>query len=225
LYYTARSAEIKALLADAGKGDAGGVATASAALEHATATLHQREADGAYLRNAHAALQIARRSAYFMSLDPGSDYGARLAPFVKEAAKQVELNAADEKLWYPGMMLRVALDTSDLRKKTPAEQPLDEKFNPQVKKHPGETVELEMTVYNWTSAALEGRIAPVLPKGWKPEKDGFDYKVEPKKFARFTTMVTIPADAAAAIYPIGASTSHKGTEQRELHAYRVEVAR
>ena len=221
LYYSARAAEIKALVPDAPKGDP---TAAAKALQRAEAALRQREADGAYLRNAHAALQIARRSAYFAALDPASDYAARLAPFVKEAARQVELNASAEKPWYPGVMLRVALDTAELRKKTPADQPLDEKFNPQIRKHAGETVELEMTVYNWTSGPLSGRILPVLPKGWKAAQVGFDYNVEPRKFNRFTTMVTIPKDAAAAIYPIGAGTSYKNTEQRELHPYRVEVA-
>ena len=231
LFHAARLAEVQALypqiIAFRGKLQQQPHVTrgqADAALQGAIVALRRKEADGSYLRDAHTALDIARRSAYFMDLPgPLASGGTRLAPAVQAMARQVELRAATEKPWYPGVMLRVALDTSAIRQKTPAGQPLDEQFQPQIGKKPGDPVEVEMTVYNWTKAMLTGSLTPVLPPGWKPAQDRFDYTVEPMKFARFTTTTIVPPDAADGLYPIGVQTEYKATTQRELHTYRVEV--
>jgi hypothetical protein len=153
--------------------------------------------------------------------NPG--YARRLAPFVAAVAKQVEERARTESPWYPGVMLRVALDTAAIRLKTPPEVPLDEQFDPEVAKRPGDTLEVEMTLYNWTDGVLTGRLSPVMPAGWGPVPDGFDYTVAPLKFVRFTSKVVIPTAVQTGVYNVGAQTEHRGAAQRELHSYRVRI--
>ena len=177
-----------------------------------------------------------------MSRGQGGEYAARLTPYVKAAARQANLRAAAEKPWFPGLMLRVALDASAIRARVEPQleaaleqvaqgaqrvqpPPLDEQFSPQVVKKPGEVVEIELSVYNWTERELRGVVAPVVPDGWKVADAAFPYRVGPTRFARFTTRATVPQDAAAGGYPIGARTEHRGLEQREIHTHRVQVAR
>jgi hypothetical protein len=227
LFHSARLAEKLALLTtDSKPGSVASAAQANAVLDAAVSAIARREDGGAYLRASHTALAIATRLAYFMNLantggNPG--YARRLAPFVAAAAKQVEERATTESPWYPGVMLRVALDTAAIRRKTPPEQPLDEQFDPEVGKSPGDTVEVEMTLYNWTDRPFGGRLSPVLPARWHAVPDAFDYTVEPLKFARFTTKVVVPAGVRSGVYPIGAETAYKDTIQRELHTYRVRI--
>ncbi len=187
--------------------------------------LKTSEIDGAYFSNAHTALAISNQVGFYMesgSVDKG--YSKRLASIVAALAEQTTqyiVNTTEK--WYPGLMLRVALDTTPIRQKTAADQPLDEQFDPQVNKKPGDTVEVEMTVYNWTKETINGSLSPVLPPEWKSADKQFAYTVEPMKFARFTTIVTIPVDCVDGVYKIGVRSGYKYTVQRELHTYRVSV--
>ena len=192
-------------------------------MEHA---LKMRETGGAYLRDTRVALEIARRAAYFMNSafnQGGKAYAGRLAGLVDNLTAQAMMYLQSEPAWYPGVMLRVALDTTAIRARTPAAEPLDEKFAPQVTKKPGETVELEITLYNWLEQPITGSFSPVLPTGWQAQQTAFPYNVAPNTFQRVSTLVTIPADTPAGMYDLGAYTSYQGVLQRELHTHRVEV--
>ncbi|MEI6519367.1 MAG: hypothetical protein WCO98_04925 [bacterium] len=225
LFHAARLAQAVALVPELCKEKAvDAVSQVIMSLHQAELALAIQEQDGAYLRNSHAALAIAKQTAYHMSNSSKElHYDHRIASAVKSLTEQAARYANSEKKWYPGLMLRVALDTTAIRQKTPADQPLDELFDPQVNKKPGDTVEVEMTVYNWTKEPITGNLSPVLPAGWKAEKEQFAYTIEPMKFARFTTIATIPTDCADGIYSIGIQSKYKGTIQRELHTYRVAV--
>ena len=156
LLHTARLAEVMALV-DL-KGKPADPQEATKAVEAAYQAIRSKEGDGGYLRESRTALAIVRRSAYFMSLAESSRpiYAQRLAGYVGKMAEQVARRCQEEAVWYPGLMVRVAMDTSAIRQKTPATQPLDEQFEPQISKKPGQSVELEVTVYNWTKGKLEG---------------------------------------------------------------------
>jgi len=224
LFHAARLIETTALLP--GSFRPGSVAKANEALAAARKALKAREADGARLRDARTALAIAERTAYFMNLAQQAGhatYAEQLAPFAASLAWQVQRRVETEKPWYPGVMVRVALDTAAIRNNTPANQPLDEQFAPQVSKKPGDTFELEMTVYNWTRSSISGRMSPVVPDGWQARDAAFAYDVPPRKFARFLTTVSIPRNAAPQVYPVGASTEYRGSRIRELHTHRVKV--
>lgn len=223
-FHSARQNEVVALLRPTG--NAVSPADANTALARATAKLRALEADGSYERAAHAALEIAKRSAYFMNYageQGNAAYARNLAPTVVALSNNVVFRAASEPKWYPGVMVRVALDTSAIRKNTPPTQPLDEKFDPQVSKKAGDSVELEITVYNWTKTGLKGSVSPSLPDGWKADHAAFDYAVAPMKFARFSALVAVPASAGAGIYKLGAQTTFKGAVQHEIHAHRVLI--
>lgn len=223
LFHACRMAELVALRPGGETRWAWRAESALAGLEKA---LKARETDGAYLRQGHTALASVRRLAYFMRLADAAgnrNYARRLAPYVMGAAKTAARMAAAEPLWYPGVMVRVALDATPLRQEAPPDQPLDEKLAPQVTKKPGETVELEMTVYNWTTAPITGTVRPVLPSQWSAADKSFAYTVAPRQFARFATKVTVPVGVAPGIYELGAVTDVRGTAQRELHAHRVEI--
>jgi len=73
--------------------------------------------------------------------------------------------------------------------------------------------------------AVKGTVTPVLPSGWTPDKASFDYTVDPNQHTRTTVLVSIPADAAEGVYPIGMQTVYQGAVQRELHTYRVRIAK
>jgi hypothetical protein len=231
LFHAARLGQVVALVPELTQGwKTDDIINAEFLLQDEYEALKEKEKDGSYLHNAHTTFTIALQISYYAFGIKNRNskeylYIRRIAPITKGLAEQVKLYTNSEQKWYPGLMLRVALDTTPIRQKTPADQPLDEQFNPQVDKKPGDTVEIEMTVYNWTKKPITGNLSPVLPADWKAEKEEFAYTVEPMKFVRFTTMATVPADCADGIYPIGIQSKYKGIVQRELHTYRVAVKR
>jgi len=207
------------------------VAEASRAVDDAAAALTEAQSDGRYLRESNVVLSIARRAQYFMNLRKAGDEedqkaAEQLAVIVNALANQVRLYIRDEKPWYPGVMIRVEADTAAIRRNTPADKPLDEQFAAQVTHQAGETVELEITVYNWTREPLTGTVVPVLPDGWSVTSDSaksVDVNAAPRRFTRGSIVVAIPNDAKPGVYTLGACLPYKNTDCRELHAQRVEV--
>jgi len=277
LFYAARQAEIQAHLPVAAAAD---VTCEQAAneLKAAEARLTASMSDGRYLRNAYTARSIARRTNYFMNhaLSSGNAaYAQRLASAVIGLSHQIDAHAKADTVWYPGVMIRAALDTSKVRQEiepqiaaafeevnhrkarremwlrlrqeertNPAKTPdrevaerlvnednahpiqppaLDERFDPQVEKKPGEAVELEITLYNWRAEKIAGVLHPTVPAGWVVELTDLAYEVEPQKFARHVVRISIPHDAAPGTYSLGATTIFKESEQRELHPQRMVV--
>jgi len=54
---------------------------------------------------------------------------------------------------------------------------VDEKFRLEIPRKPGESFELELTVWNYYRHPIRGLLSPRLPQGWRPSQDRIPFAV------------------------------------------------
>ena len=189
----------------------------------ARAAILKKEGPDGYLRQARIALgwaeSLAREAARFKK--PAS---SGLASAAAAAGNAAAIIAAAEAPAYPGVAINAYLEPKSVRDGADPAKPLDEKFAFEITRKPGESFELELTVWDYYRHGIEGVVSPRLPNGWKAAPESAPYAVEPGKFQRFVFTVAIPADAIG-LCPVGAKTIYQGQLVNELHTQRVRVAK
>lgn len=182
------------------------------------------EGDDGYLRQARVALDWTER------LDRASErHGGELGNALKVAqhyAGQAAVTIArHEEPLFPGVAINAYLETSEIRANTASDERLDKQFEFEIERAPGNSFELELTVWNYYRHTISGVLLPRLPDGWTSEPSKASYEVAPGDYQRFFFRVTIPDDADEGVHQIGALTSYKDSEVQEIHAVRVNVDR
>ena len=191
-----------------------------------------REGQDGYLRQARVALawaeQLARAAAR-----QGSPVGPGLAWASRRAGEAARLLAATEAPVYPGVVIdafigepgEVARIRGIVSEPGDLNTAIDEKFRFEIARKPGETFDLELTVWNYYRHKTEGVLKPRLPAGWMATPELLAFAVEPGQFQRFTLTASVPADAAAGVYAIGGQTTYDDALVTEIHASRIRVER
>ena len=195
----------------------------SAAAE-ARKAVEAKEAPDGYLRRARVALgwtERLDRSAARLGGETGRGL-LEAADLASIAARQI---ADVEGVIYPGVVINAYLEPRSVREGADPKQPLDEKFRFEIEKKPGESFELELTVWNYYRHLVEGSVRPRLPQGWQATPGPQAFKVEPGKFQRFVFTVNIHADAPDGVREVGGQTDYRGVQVPEIHAQRVRVTR
>ena len=219
LYHLVQTAEVAEA---AGEASASGDATEAKA---ARDTVEKREGADGYLRQTRIALDFAEHLAQIAGHDPTMAWPALLA------AKMTEALAEAEEPCYPGAVINAYIgepgEIAKIRATVPVagknETSVDNQFRFQIARKPGDTFELELTVYDYFRHNFSGTLTPRLPAGWQASPASAAYSVEPGQLQRFKFTVTIPADAKPGIIPVGGQTTYNGATVQELHPQRIQL--
>ncbi len=225
LYYLVRAAEQAALAGrDLGVIDADDPAGAAAGHARCARTaIERREGEPGYLRDARTALRWAERLARYTDRHRG-DVARSLAHAAALAADAAIAVAEQETVDYPGLVINAYLEPTAVRKDHDPAEPLDENFRFEITRRPGETIEMELTVWNYYRADVAGTARPRVPEGWRIRgRDRLDYDLRGGTFARDVFDVVIPDDAEPGLYELGGTTTYRSQPLREIHPQRVRV--
>jgi hypothetical protein len=230
LYRLVRLAEQIAHKGDAPK-PAADVPSAAEAARDARRAVEAKEGEDGYLRRARVALRWTERLVREVRRQ-GARYGEPVEWAARLSARATRLIAEHEEPCWPGMVLsaRVAAvkDADAAATIAPRSRhvPPSEPPGFEVKAKPGETIVLELTVWNAYRHKVTGQVWPRLPEGWRPRPalGGF-VGMEGGKRTAFRFRVKVPEDAEAKTYEVGAE-GRFGEPHRtvtEVHAARVRV--
>jgi hypothetical protein len=190
----------------------------------ARAAVENREGADGYLREARTMLYWTERFAR-VAAEHEQPVRGGMAWVTGLAAGATKTIAAGEDVIYPGVVVNAYLETAALRKTVLADEPLDEKFPMRIDRRPGETFELELTVWDYYRHPIEGTVTPRLPAGWTASPETTDYRLEPGCFHRQRFRVTIPSTASEGEYDVGGQTFYNARPVEEIHSHRVRVIR
>ncbi len=225
LFYLAAAAKIAALA-----GDPAGFRTGRAsAAQTAREDILKREGTDGYLSDARLVLSWADRlKRAARNHDPAT--GVRLGAVSALIAETASHVAAVEEPVYPGVAVNAFIgDAGEIEKiratkvAAPDYPLVDAQFRYELPRKPGESVSLELSVWNFYRHPIQGEIVPRLPEGWTASMDKKTFSLQPGEFARILCEVEIPADAESGVYKIGGTAHYAGQEIPELHSQRVKV--
>jgi len=217
LFYLVQAARQAALAAEA--------PASNEAAADVVKTLHEtilkKEGGDGYLRQARVALGWTERLARLTLSQKPDAPGLTWATL--QAATAARALAANEELDYPGVVVNAFLDPKTIRALDPNKELIDAKFALEAAKKPGETFDLELTVWDFYRHPIKGTVSPRLPTGWKAVPESVPFSAEPGQFQCFIFTVTVPTDVKGGVQTVGGRTTYQGREISEIHAQRIRV--
>jgi len=190
--------------------------------KEARAAIEKKEGRDGYLRRARVALGWAE-ALQRDSVRQKKSAGSGLAASARAAAYAAKTIAADEQPALPGVVINAYLEPRSVREGADPAKPLDERFAFEIARKPGESFDLELTVWNYYRHPISGEVSPRPPDGWTATPGPAAYSVPPGEFQRFTFTVSIPADAKPGVYTVGGTTAWQNRAAEEIHTQRVKV--
>jgi hypothetical protein len=184
-------------------------------------SIETREGPDGYLRESRIVLDWAERWYVTATRQTGILSGG-YAWLAQQCAAAAQKMSAREPAAYPGVVINAFLEPKDIRAGDPKE-PMDEKFEFEIQRQPGETFDLELTVWNYTRRRIAGNLEPRLPAGWTVAGGPQAYGVEPGKFQRFTVTVKVGDKTEPGVYAVGGRTTFSGQAIQEIHTQRVRI--
>jgi hypothetical protein len=93
-----------------------------------------------------------------------------------------------------------------------------------IDRKPGESFDLELTVWNYYRHPIRGTVEPRLPEGWRTSSRSGQYRLEPGGRLRTLFQVTIPRDSRPGVSDVGGYATYRGARVEEIQTSRVRVA-
>ena len=220
VYYLVKAAEMAVITGDAPAVRRRAAQVATSARQAVT----DREGRDGYLRQARVALEWVDRLAT-RPLIAGNTWAVELA------AEAVKTIAAIEPPCYPGAVVDAFIgepgEVARIRAIQPKERDysttIDEKFRFQIDRKPGDSFDLELTVWNFYRHTIAGTVRPRLPEGWQASRQAIDFSLEPGTRERALLSVTISPGTRPGVHSVGGTTILNGRTVAEIHPQRVNV--
>jgi hypothetical protein len=185
-----------------------------------------REGPDGYLCEARQALNWTER----LARAAADQHGRLDAAVALAAGATIALAKSENPAWpgvavnvYPGEPGEIAKIRSIVPRPKDVHSQIDEKFRLEIARKPGESFELELTVWDYYRHSIEGVLEPRLPMGWRAESPGTAFVAEPGKFHRVVVRATVPADTKPGLYRVGGRVAYQSHAVDEIHAARIHV--